>query len=102
MCDFKDNLRRLRLLKRINQETLAKKIGVTQASISQYERGDRIPGKDLVKKISKILEIPLNQLMDLNKFGNLFLWEKIKKLKFNHILKVQDYVDYLLYKENLD
>ena len=46
--------------KNISQERLAEKIGICRASLSYYEREKIIPNIDILKRISKVLGIPLS------------------------------------------
>lgn len=50
----------------LNQEQLAEKVGTTQARISRIESGkDRLFTEKQIKPFSKVLKIPLQELMDL-------------------------------------
>lgn len=56
------SLKELRKQKHLSQTELAKKVGVTQVSISQYESGDRCPDLLTAKKLADSLGISLNSL----------------------------------------
>lgn len=54
----------LRKLEGLNQNEFAKKVGLTQASISQLEDGKRSPSIDSLRKISNALGMSLNELIE--------------------------------------
>lgn len=47
-----------------SQAKLASKIGTTPNAISNYECGTRIPKWDIALKISKVLNIPLEEIVN--------------------------------------
>ena len=58
----------------ISQETLAKKLFVTKAAVSHWEKGNRIPDIDMVIKIAKCLDIDISVLMsDGNETPNVII-----------------------------
>jgi transcriptional regulator with XRE-family HTH domain len=58
-------LRALRRLKRLTQQELAEKIDISVSMLSSIERGGKYPRLDLLKKISKTLDVPLEELFVL-------------------------------------
>lgn len=53
-------IKRLRKSKTyLNQSEFAKAIGITQTYLSQIETGNKIPSLQLLKKIGRVIEIPL-------------------------------------------
>lgn len=58
-------LRALRRLKRLTQQDLAEEIGVSVSMLSNIERGNKYPRVDLIKKIAKVLDVPLEDLFVL-------------------------------------
>lgn len=54
----------LRVTKRINQEEVAKRLGVTQALVSQWERGYRQPGSTHRAKLAKMLGVKVRDLFE--------------------------------------
>lgn len=62
------NLRRWREWRNINQEVLADKLGISQASLSGYERKEQIE-PEMLKKISKALDIPVEAITEVEE-GN--------------------------------
>ena len=64
---------KLRKEKKLTQEQLAEKLGVTAKSVSRWENGVCLPDVSLFKDLCNILEITLNDF---------FAGEKIKEEKF--------------------
>jgi len=63
MSSFAENLKKIRLEKGFSQEVLSKKIGVHVTHISRYERGLSIPSIEIVKKISELFELSIDNLV---------------------------------------
>lgn len=61
--NFGDKLKEERKKKGISQKELGQKLGVSQAMIAQYEKGDRTPKIETIKKIAKALEVEAIVLM---------------------------------------
>ena len=62
MGSFRDNLRIRRLQLRMSQLDLAKKIGVTQTAIWQYENGEATPKLEIALRLAKVLGMTVEQL----------------------------------------
>jgi transcriptional regulator with XRE-family HTH domain len=58
-------LRALRRLKRLTQKDLAGLLGISVSNLSTIERGDKYPRVEMLKKIARILEVPLEELFVL-------------------------------------
>lgn len=54
---------KLRKLRKITQEELAKKIGSTRSALSQYEIGTRSPDYETLKKIADYFEVSTDYLL---------------------------------------
>ena len=61
--EFSKILKKKRYEMGISQETLAKKLFVTKAAVSNWENGNRIPDTDMVIKIAKCLDIDISVLL---------------------------------------
>ena len=59
---FKDNLIQLRKMKRMTQEDIAEKIGVTRQSVAKWESGETIPDLDKCKMLAELFEVSLDDL----------------------------------------
>ena len=57
----------LRKEKKLTQQDLADKLGVTDRAVSHWENGRRLPDYSLLKDISKELNISINELLRLKK-----------------------------------
>ena len=72
--EFSKILKKKRYEMGISQETLAKKLFVTKAAVSNWEKGKRIPDTDMVIKIAKCLDIDISVLMsDGNETPNVII-----------------------------
>lgn len=61
--EFGEQLRKAREDKGMTQQNLADKIFVTRQSVSRWERGERYPDLLMIKKISGILGISIDELL---------------------------------------
>ena len=62
--NYSANVRRWREWRNINQDTLAEQIGVSQATLSGYEKKDKLD-QDILDKIAKALDIPVEAITEL-------------------------------------
>ncbi len=67
---FSEKLYELRTKHELSQKQLAKKIGVAQASINYWEKGERTPSIDAAKNISDFFGITLNELCGIEEPDN--------------------------------
>ena len=58
-------IRRLREERGLSQLHLARLVGITQASVSNYEAGKRHVTASLAHRFASALEVPLGELLDL-------------------------------------
>ena len=58
------NLKKLRLEKGLNQEDVAKYLGVTQQAYANYERGARQPDYAMLQKIADFFNVSIDYLID--------------------------------------
>lgn len=81
---FGDNLKNLRKLKKISQEKLAEKIGVTRQSVSKWECGEAYPEMDNILKLCDIFHCKINDLVheDLADIDSLDEDVKMSVVKF--------------------
>lgn len=56
--EVKDLIKLYRNEKKISQEELAEKLGVSRVTITRYENGTRVPSIDMLRKIAKALDVP--------------------------------------------
>ncbi|XVG95872.1 helix-turn-helix domain-containing protein [Eubacteriales bacterium KG127] len=62
---FGDNIRKRRKELHMTQSDLADKIGVSQNTVSMYERSERSPEIDKLPLICEVLETPSDYLLDI-------------------------------------
>jgi transcriptional regulator with XRE-family HTH domain len=63
--NLKNNIRKYRTQKNLSQRELAERAKVTPAYIALLETGDREnPSTNILIKISKALEVPINKLLE--------------------------------------
>ena len=58
-----ENLKKLRVVKKLTQEDVAQKIGLTRQAISSYESGRTQPGIELLMRFSEIYEVDLEEIL---------------------------------------
>ncbi len=63
---FGDQLRKLRLANNLKQAELARRIGVTKQSISNWENENIMPSLDMVKKICQTFSCSADYLLELD------------------------------------
>lgn len=98
-------IRQVRELKKMSQEDLAFKIGVSQVTIGKWEQGTSIKHEHL-KKLSETLEIPIDYLLEEkqininpnieNSTNNYVAFEIIVKTPNEVIEKLFDKIDKLI------
>ncbi len=95
MSEFGERLRTARIDKGMNQEELADAIGLTQASISQFEKGLRMPTPANIRKFAQILDIREEDLAGQNQgeFEKTLLMRNIRDLSPDSLNKINDYVE---------
>lgn len=94
-------IKTLRKSKKLSQEKLAEKADLTQQHISRIEKGKTFPGIATLSKITKVLDVPLESLIDIdvkNKEDRYTL-EILRKLEFLGVddkHKIEGYIDRVL------
>ncbi len=58
--------REKRIQKGLTQEDLAKQLGVSQQTISQYENGTREASYDILKSLSSLYQVPIDYLLGIS------------------------------------
>ncbi len=61
---FGDNLKKIRIMKKLSQEDLAEKVNVSRQSISKWETGDAYPTMNNLLKLCKIFHCKINDLVN--------------------------------------
>ena len=60
---FGETLRELRIQKNMNQKQVALELNVTPQTYSNYERGKRFPGPDMLRRIAQYYQVSTDQLL---------------------------------------
>ena len=60
---FGSNLKRMRKQKRISQQRFAESVGVSQRTVSHYERGESQPALECLCRIADSLETSVDELL---------------------------------------
>lgn len=99
------NVRRWREWRNINQEVLAEKIGVSQATLSGYEKKERLELEVLVK-VAKALDIPVEAITQIGEGASINIvnaYDNSGSINysptFNPIDKIVELYDNLLQSE---
>ncbi len=82
--------------KKLTQEQLAEKIGVTSKTISRWENGNYMPDISLLKPLSEELGITLNDLISGEKVDKEHYQEKLEE----NIISTIDYTNKKVYEKN--
>ena len=95
---FGDNLKNLRKSKKLSQEDLSEKVGVSRQSISKWETGDAYPEMNNILMLCKIFNCKINDLLsnnleDFESFDeevkmNLVKFEKTKQQRVKTLTKI--------------
>lgn len=62
-----ENLRKARITKAMSQEQLAVQLNVVRQTVSKWEKGTSIPDAETLVRLSEVLEVPVNELLDEEK-----------------------------------
>ena len=95
MPEFGQRLRKARVDKGMSQEELARAMGLTQASISQFEKGQRTPTPANIRKFAEILGVQEEALAGESRgqFEKTLLMRNIRDLSPESLSKINEYVD---------
>lgn len=63
MSSIGENIKKIRKMKKLTQEQLATRSGLSTMSIRRYESNERIPTLESVRKIASVLEVYMNELI---------------------------------------
>ena len=75
---FADNLRNLRKSKKISQEELAEKVGVSRQSVSKWETSEAYPEMNNILELCKIFNCNISELVNDNMIDLDSLDEEVK------------------------
>ena len=94
-------IKTLRKAKGLSQEKFAEKAELSQQHISRIENGQTYPGVATLAKIAKVLNIPMDDLVDTNVKDkeDRYTLEILRKLEFLGVEdkhKIEGYIDRVL------
>ncbi len=75
---FGDNLKKVRVLKKLSQESLAEKVNVSRQSVSKWETGDAYPTMNNLLELCKIFHCRINDLVNDNIVDIDFFGDEVK------------------------
>ncbi|MBY0757450.1 helix-turn-helix domain-containing protein [Clostridium sardiniense] len=67
--DIGNNLKKIRKDKKMTQAEFGKLVGLSVNTIQRYESGDREPSFKIAEKIANSLEVPVTDLLGIEKIG---------------------------------
>ena len=70
---FHENLVQMRKMKRLTQEDIAEKLGVTRQAVAKWEAGETVPDLDKCKMLAEIFEVSLDDLANYEPDENMGL-----------------------------
>lgn len=77
---FADTLKKFRIDKGLSQQALAKKMYVTNGTISRWETGRRLPDAAMISRLSEVLGVDVNILLSAASFSE----------ECSHVIMVDD------------
>ena len=65
MLDYTERLKKLREFEKLNQSELAKELGISQNTYSQYETGARQPSLEMLVKLAEFYFVSTDYILGL-------------------------------------
>ena len=65
MLDYTERLKKLREFEKLNQSELAKELGISQNTYSQYETGSRQPSLEMLVKLAEFYFVSTDYILGL-------------------------------------
>lgn len=72
-CMFKDNLTHLRKMKKMTQEGIAEKVGVTRQAVAKWEAGETVPDLEKCRLLAELFGVSLDDLANYEPEENMGL-----------------------------
>ena len=73
-----DRIKKLRIMKGLNQQELSNAVGVSKSSVAMWEISNREPSLEKITKLATFFEVPADFLLGTGVFSN---WEEIENNK---------------------
>lgn len=87
-----ENIKYCRKINNISRKELAEKIGMSASGLANCENGNRLPSLDMLKKLSKALNITVDDLIEGEIEDNKRYWEAIKDFSVNDTKELIEYL----------
>lgn len=85
-----DNIKTARKNKGYTQEDFAQKLNVVRQTVSKWEKNLSVPDADIMIKISKIVDVPVNDLLDISPLQQNDIYELTLQLeKMNELTEIR-------------
>jgi len=81
-----ENIKKIRIEKNLKQKDLAEKSHISSVSIGKYERGDRIPSAENLKKIADALVVPI-EVLTLTDENMKLIEKEIEEMKAKELVE---------------
>lgn len=62
-----ENIKRIRKIRALEQQEVAKAVGVNKSNICRYEKGETIPSLTVAINIARVLRCSMDELCGINK-----------------------------------
>ncbi len=94
---FAERIRDLRIAKRMTQQELGNKFGLTSTGISYWESGKAIPNMEMMNKLSDFFGVTIDYLIGKNKIDEnnegMILFRKAEQVNENDKKKMYDIIN---------
>ena len=87
---FSENLIHLRKARRLTQEAVAEKVGVTRQAVAKWEAGDSMPDLETGQKLAQLFDVSLDMLVSFESETNMTLYTPPKGKDLFGIVSVGD------------
>ena len=88
MSAVAENLKRVRRLRGVSQDALAKQLFVTRQAISNWENGKTQPDLDMLEKIAHALDVDMTELIYAQRGGQAFLNRRKQRVLVTVVLLI--------------
>ena len=78
MSKFSERFKELRSSRKLSQQELADKLGISKSSVNMYERGEREPGLEMLETIADFFNVDMDYLLGKTLTANQALEHKEK------------------------
>ena len=94
---FAERIKKLRIEKKLTQQELGNKFGLTSTGVSYWESGKAIPNMDMINKLSDFFGVTIDFLIGKNKIDEndegMILFRKAEQVNPNEKKKMYDIIN---------